>query len=80
MELELGESESESEVTGLSESEFTCHCCYQVLMDPPHSPVDTASADTVWPAGGPPLGPGSAPTAQCRAVWVGFPKVNILLR
>ncbi|KAL1281605.1 hypothetical protein QQF64_000408 [Cirrhinus molitorella] len=30
----------------------------------PRSPADTASADTVWPTGGRPLGPGSASTAQ----------------
>ncbi|KAF4117986.1 hypothetical protein G5714_000037 [Onychostoma macrolepis] len=81
VEPELSESESEEEVAGLSESEFTCHCCYQVLVDPTtltcgHSFCRHCLAN--WWASALPRVRTDCP--ECRAVWVGFPKVNILLR
>uniref|UniRef100_A0A672KZ47 RING-type domain-containing protein n=1 Tax=Sinocyclocheilus grahami TaxID=75366 RepID=A0A672KZ47_SINGR len=77
----LGESESEEEVTALSESEFSCHCCYQVLVDPTtltcgHSFCRHCLAN--WWASALPRVRTDCP--ECRAVWTGFPKVNILLR
>ncbi|KAF4117987.1 bifunctional apoptosis regulator-like isoform X2 [Onychostoma macrolepis] len=65
----------------LSESEFTCHCCYQVLVDPTtltcgHSFCRHCLAS--WWASALPRVRKDCP--ECRAVWVGFPKVNILLR
>ncbi|XP_059410967.1 bifunctional apoptosis regulator-like isoform X2 [Carassius carassius] len=80
VEPELSESESE-EGTALSESEFTCHCCYQVLVDPTtltcgHSFCRHCLAN--WWASALPRVRRDCP--ECRAVWTGFPKVNILLR
>uniref|UniRef100_A0A672KWE4 Bifunctional apoptosis regulator n=1 Tax=Sinocyclocheilus grahami TaxID=75366 RepID=A0A672KWE4_SINGR len=74
-------SESEEEVTALSESEFSCHCCYQVLVDPTtltcgHSFCRHCLAN--WWASALPRVRTDCP--ECRAVWTGFPKVNILLR
>uniref|UniRef100_A0A673HJD8 RING-type domain-containing protein n=2 Tax=Sinocyclocheilus rhinocerous TaxID=307959 RepID=A0A673HJD8_9TELE len=81
VEPELNESESEEEVTALSESEFSCHCCYQVLVDPTtltcgHSFCRHCLAN--WWASALPRVRTDCP--ECRAVWTGFPKVNILLR
>uniref|UniRef100_A0A8C2F0X8 Bifunctional apoptosis regulator n=1 Tax=Cyprinus carpio TaxID=7962 RepID=A0A8C2F0X8_CYPCA len=80
MEKNIGNSESE-EGSGLSESEFTCHCCYQVLVDPTtltcgHSFCRHCLAN--WWASALPRVRRDCP--ECRAVWTGFPKVNILLR
>ncbi|XP_026112097.1 bifunctional apoptosis regulator-like isoform X3 [Carassius auratus] len=80
VEPELSESESE-EGTALSESEFTCHCCYQVLVDPTtltcgHSFCRHCLAN--WWASALPRVRRDCP--ECRAVWTGFPRVNILLR
>uniref|UniRef100_A0A8C1ZIE8 RING-type domain-containing protein n=2 Tax=Cyprinus carpio TaxID=7962 RepID=A0A8C1ZIE8_CYPCA len=80
VEPELSNSESE-EGSGLSESEFTCHCCYQVLVDPTtltcgHSFCRHCLAN--WWASALPRVRRDCP--ECRAVWTGFPKVNILLR
>uniref|UniRef100_A0A672KZ76 RING-type domain-containing protein n=1 Tax=Sinocyclocheilus grahami TaxID=75366 RepID=A0A672KZ76_SINGR len=80
-ELSESESESEEEVTALSESEFSCHCCYQVLVDPTtltcgHSFCRHCLAN--WWASALPRVRTDCP--ECRAVWTGFPKVNILLR
>ncbi|KAK1163008.1 bifunctional apoptosis regulator-like isoform X2 [Acipenser oxyrinchus oxyrinchus] len=62
----------------ISESEFSCHCCYHILLSPTtlncgHSFCRhclalwwESSRKTVCP--------------ECRARWEGFPKVNILLR
>ncbi|KAI2668951.1 Bifunctional apoptosis regulator [Labeo rohita] len=77
---ELNESEEEP-VTGLSASEFTCHCCYQVLVDPTtltcgHSFCRHCLAN--WWASALPRVRTDCP--ECRAVWTDFPKVNILLR
>ncbi|RXN31736.1 bifunctional apoptosis regulator [Labeo rohita] len=77
---ELSESEEEP-VTGLSASEFTCHCCYQVLVDPTtltcgHSFCRHCLAN--WWASALPRVRTDCP--ECRAVWTDFPKVNILLR
>ncbi|XP_052402790.1 bifunctional apoptosis regulator isoform X4 [Carassius gibelio] len=78
VEPELSESE---EGTALSESEFTCHCCYQVLVDPTtltcgHSFCRHCLAN--WWASALPRVRRDCP--ECRAVWTGFPRVNILLR
>ncbi|XP_073697827.1 bifunctional apoptosis regulator-like [Garra rufa] len=82
MELELSESEEEEEEeAGLSASEFSCHCCYQVLVDPTtltcgHSFCRHCLAS--WWASALPRVRTDCP--ECRALWVGLPKVNILLR
>ncbi|XP_043116380.1 bifunctional apoptosis regulator-like [Puntigrus tetrazona] len=73
--------ESESEVWSLSESEFSCHCCYEVLVEPTtltcgHSFCRHCLAN--WWASARPRVRTDCP--ECRALWVGFPKVNILLR
>ncbi|XP_067296569.1 bifunctional apoptosis regulator-like isoform X2 [Pseudorasbora parva] len=62
-----------------SESEeFSCHCCYEVLIDPTtltcgHSFCRHCLA--LWWANDL-----RDECPECRAVWQGFPKVNILLR
>ncbi|XP_048051566.1 bifunctional apoptosis regulator-like isoform X2 [Megalobrama amblycephala] len=70
--------ESEDPSAGLSTSEFTCHCCYEVLVDPTtltcgHSfcrhCLATWWASTI-----------RTDCPECQAIWQGFPKVNILLR
>ncbi|XP_048015142.1 bifunctional apoptosis regulator-like [Megalobrama amblycephala] len=71
-------SESEEPMAGLSASEFTCHCCYEVLVDPTtltcgHSFCRHCLA-TWWASAL------RTDCPECRAVWQGFPKVNILLR
>ncbi|KAK2909561.1 hypothetical protein Q8A67_005398 [Cirrhinus molitorella] len=83
-EPELSESEEDEEeepVAGLSASEFTCHCCYQVLVDPTtltcgHSFCRHCLAN--WWASARPRVRIDCP--ECRALWTGHPKVNILLR
>ncbi|XP_067296574.1 bifunctional apoptosis regulator-like [Pseudorasbora parva] len=59
-------------------SEFSCHCCYEVLIDPTtltcgHSFCRHCLA--LWWANNL-----RDECPECRAVWQGFPKVNILLR
>ncbi|KAL0202238.1 hypothetical protein M9458_000256, partial [Cirrhinus mrigala] len=80
VDAEFSESDEEP-VTGLSASEFTCHCCYQVLVDPTtltcgHSFCRHCLAN--WWASALPRVRTDCP--ECRAVWTDFPKVNILLR
>ncbi|XP_056624900.1 bifunctional apoptosis regulator-like [Triplophysa dalaica] len=63
---------------GLSSVQFTCHCCYDLLIDPTtltcgHTYCRHCLA-MWWSSSGRPECP------ECRERWKGFPKVNILLR
>ncbi|XP_077093950.1 bifunctional apoptosis regulator-like [Siphateles boraxobius] len=65
-------------LAGLLAAEFTCHCCYEVLVEPTTLPCGHSFCRhclaSCW---------ASAPRThcpECRAVWQGFPRVNILLR
>ncbi|XP_041133551.1 bifunctional apoptosis regulator-like isoform X2 [Polyodon spathula] len=62
----------------LSESEFSCHCCYDILLNPTtlncgHSFCRHCLA-LWWESSR------KTECPECRAKWEGFPKVNILLR
>ncbi|XP_036420555.1 bifunctional apoptosis regulator-like isoform X1 [Colossoma macropomum] len=63
---------------GLSEREFSCHCCYDILINPTtlncgHSFCRHCLA-LWWESAG------KNECPECRERWEGFPKVNILLR
>uniref|UniRef100_A0AAY5E821 RING-type domain-containing protein n=1 Tax=Electrophorus electricus TaxID=8005 RepID=A0AAY5E821_ELEEL len=65
-------------MSGLTEQEFTCHCCYDVLVKPTtlhcgHSFCRHCLA-LWWESSG------KTECPECRERWEGFPKVNILLR
>lgn len=62
----------------ISSSEFSCHCCYDILVDPTtlncgHSFCRHCLA--LWWAASK-----KHECPECREKWEGFPKVNILLR
>ncbi|XP_066545601.1 bifunctional apoptosis regulator isoform X2 [Amia ocellicauda] len=62
----------------VSENEFSCHCCYDVLVDPTtlncgHSFCRHCLAQW-WESSR------KNECPECRDKWEGFPKVNILLR
>ncbi|XP_034782505.1 bifunctional apoptosis regulator-like isoform X2 [Acipenser ruthenus] len=62
----------------ISESEFSCHCCYHILLNPTtlncgHSFCRHCLA-LWWESSR------KTECPECRAKWEGFPKVNILLR
>lgn len=76
--IESDLSDSEESTADLLAPEFTCHCCYEVLVDPTtltcgHSfcrhCLATWWASTI-----------RTDCPECQAIWQGFPKVNILLR
>lgn len=74
-------SESEEPMAGLSASEFSCHCCYEVLVEPTtltcgHSFCRHCLA-TWWASTRPSV---RTDCPECRAIWQGYPEVNILLR
>ncbi|PNI23499.1 BFAR isoform 8 [Pan troglodytes] len=62
----------------ISVSEFSCHCCYDILVNPTtlncgHSFCRHCLA--LWWASSK-----KTECPECREKWEGFPKVNILLR
>ncbi|XP_034782040.2 bifunctional apoptosis regulator-like isoform X2 [Acipenser ruthenus] len=62
----------------ISESDFSCHCCYHILLNPTtlncgHSFCRHCLA-LWWESSR------KTECPECRAKWEGFPKVNILLR
>ncbi|XP_066516485.1 bifunctional apoptosis regulator-like isoform X2 [Hoplias malabaricus] len=72
------EGEAEAEAGGLFESSFSCHCCYDVLINPTtlncgHSFCRHCLA-LWWESSA------KNECPECRERWEGFPKVNILLR
>lgn len=69
---------SVSSSEGLTAPEFTCHCCYEILIDPTtltcgHNFCRHCLA--MWWSSS-----GQAQCPECREIWEGFPKINILLR
>ncbi|XP_012677967.1 bifunctional apoptosis regulator [Clupea harengus] len=63
---------------GITEREFSCHCCYDVLVDPTtlncgHSFCRHCLAQW-WESSH------KTECPECREKWEGFPRVNILLR
>ncbi|ROL08896.1 Bifunctional apoptosis regulator [Anabarilius grahami] len=79
--IESDFSDSEESTADLLEPEFTCHCCYEVLVDPTtltcgHSFCRHCLA-TWWASTRPTV---RTDCPECRAIWQGFPEVNILLR
>ncbi|KAA0721651.1 Bifunctional apoptosis regulator RING finger protein 47 [Triplophysa tibetana] len=63
---------------GLSSVQFSCHCCYDLLIDPTtltcgHTYCRHCLA--MWWSSS-----GRLECPECRERWKGFPKVNILLR
>lgn len=63
---------------GITEKEFSCHCCYDVLVDPTtltcgHSFCRHCLAQW-WESSH------KTECPECREKWEGFPRVNILLR
>nr|XP_055038089.1 bifunctional apoptosis regulator-like isoform X2 [Misgurnus anguillicaudatus] len=70
--------ESDKEPNELPPPEFTCHCCYEVLVDPTtlncgHSFCRHCVAQWLYSSR-------MNECPECRQTWQGFPKVNILLR
>ena len=68
----------ESTSPQISISEFSCHCCYDILVNPTtlncgHSFCRHCLA--LWWASSK-----KTECPECREKWEGFPKVNILLR
>ncbi|MGH0164244.1 UNVERIFIED_CONTAM: hypothetical protein FKN15_049673 [Acipenser sinensis] len=62
----------------ISESDFSCHCCYHILLNPTtlncgHSFCRHCLA-LWWESSR------KTECPECRAKWEGFPKINILLR
>ncbi|XP_051747810.1 bifunctional apoptosis regulator-like isoform X4 [Ctenopharyngodon idella] len=79
--IESDFSDSEESTADLLEPDFTCHCCYEVLVDPTtltcgHSFCRHCLA-TWWASALPSV---RTDCPECRAIWQGFPEVNILLR
>ena len=71
-------ADQDAESAGLSQREFSCHCCYDVLVNPTtlncgHSFCRHCLA-LWWESAG------KTECPECRERWEGFPKVNILLR
>lgn len=64
--------------TSISEQEFSCHCCYDILLNPTtltcgHNFCRHCLA-LWWESAY------KNECPECREKWEGFPKVNILLR
>lgn len=71
-------SRPQQETSSISEQDFSCHCCYEILVDPTtltcgHNFCRHCLA-LWWDS----LHKNECP--ECREKWKGFPKVNILLR
>lgn len=67
-----------STATNLSENEFSCHCCYDILVNPTtltcgHNFCRHCLA-LWWESSH------KNECPECREKWEGFPKINILLR
>ncbi|CAM4557629.1 unnamed protein product [Leuciscus chuanchicus] len=76
--IESDLSESDEDTDELPAPEFTCHCCYEVLVDPTtlncgHSFCRHCVAQWLHSSK-------RNECPECRESWQGFPKVNILLR
>uniref|UniRef100_A0A3B4ACE9 RING-type domain-containing protein n=1 Tax=Periophthalmus magnuspinnatus TaxID=409849 RepID=A0A3B4ACE9_9GOBI len=74
----LGAPDMEPLSGHISESELSCHCCYNILLDPTtltcgHSVCRPCLA-MWWHSSK------KNECPECREKWVGFPKINILLR
>ena len=70
--------ESSTTRSSISESEFSCHCCYDILVNPTtlncgHNFCRHCLA-LWWESSH------KNECPECREKWQGFPKVNILLR
>ncbi|XP_067247310.1 bifunctional apoptosis regulator-like isoform X1 [Chanodichthys erythropterus] len=79
--IESDFSDSEESTADLLETEFTCHCCFEVLVDPTtltcgHSFCRHCLA-TWWASARPSI---RTDCPECRAIWQGYPEVNIVLR
>ncbi|XP_039511264.1 bifunctional apoptosis regulator-like isoform X1 [Pimephales promelas] len=63
---------------GLLADECSCHCCFEVLLEPTTLPCGHSFCRhclaSCWASGLPTHCP------ECRAAWQGLPRVNILLR
>uniref|UniRef100_A0A3Q4H0I3 Bifunctional apoptosis regulator n=1 Tax=Neolamprologus brichardi TaxID=32507 RepID=A0A3Q4H0I3_NEOBR len=67
-----------SSASGISENEFSCHCCYDILVNPTtltcgHNFCRHCLA-LWWESSQ------KNECPECREKWEGFPKINILLR
>ncbi|XP_072320185.1 bifunctional apoptosis regulator-like [Eucyclogobius newberryi] len=74
----LGRPPAASHAEHISESELSCHCCYNILLDPitltcGHSVCRHCLA-MWWHSSK------KNECPECREKWAGFPKINILLR
>lgn len=71
-------SQSMPSTTNISEHEFSCHCCYDILVNPTtltcgHNFCRHCLA-LWWESSH------KNECPECREKWAGFPKINILLR
>ncbi|KAI2645194.1 Bifunctional apoptosis regulator [Labeo rohita] len=76
--IESALSELDEDTEELSAPEFTCHCCYEVLVDPTtlncgHSFCRHCLAQWLHSSQ-------RNECPECRERWQGFPRINILLR
>uniref|UniRef100_A0A3Q3AB49 Bifunctional apoptosis regulator n=1 Tax=Kryptolebias marmoratus TaxID=37003 RepID=A0A3Q3AB49_KRYMA len=70
--------QSKSKASGISEHEFSCHCCYDILVNPTtltcgHNFCRHCLA-LWWESSR------KNECPECREKWEGFPKINILMR
>ncbi|KAM9792288.1 bifunctional apoptosis regulator-like [Neosynchiropus ocellatus] len=70
--------DSQTNTSSISQHEFLCHCCYDVLVDPTaltcgHNFCRHCLAQW-WDSSR------KTECPECREKWEGFPKINILLR
>uniref|UniRef100_A0A8C1JM40 Bifunctional apoptosis regulator n=1 Tax=Cyprinus carpio TaxID=7962 RepID=A0A8C1JM40_CYPCA len=76
--IESDLSELDEDMEELAAPEFTCHCCYDVLVDPTtlncgHSFCRHCLAEWLHSSR-------RNECPECRERWQGFPRINILLR
>ncbi|XP_052409666.1 bifunctional apoptosis regulator isoform X3 [Carassius gibelio] len=76
--IESDLSELDEDMEDLAAPEFTCHCCYDVLVDPTtlscgHSFCRHCLAEWLHSSQ-------RNECPECRERWQGFPRINILLR
>lgn len=74
----LEPAQSKPSTTDISEHEFSCHCCYDILVNPTtltcgHNFCRHCLA-LWWESSH------KNECPECREKWEGFPKINILLR
>ncbi|XP_008435691.1 bifunctional apoptosis regulator [Poecilia reticulata] len=76
--LALESLQSKPRTSNISENEFSCHCCYDILVNPTtltcgHNFCRHCLA-LWWESSR------KNECPECRQMWEGFPKINILLR